>query len=117
MYLNFKYLFVTIFFVSTILLSCKNDTKTTNNNNNQNDTDAKNIVTYELPTELEYSNHTKDVFLYDKFYPIGWSKTGHLAYIVEKADEGSGYYFFRIVIQNLINDKTNKHFIIISKTI
>ena len=59
---------------------------------------------YSAPSELKYCQQS-DEYLFDKFYPIGWSKDGHFAYIVEPADEASGLYFFKFIIQNMISDK------------
>ncbi|MCQ2974462.1 MAG: hypothetical protein MJ211_06580 [Bacteroidales bacterium] len=59
---------------------------------------------YSIPTELKYCVQN-DEYLFDKFYPIGWSKDGHFAYIKEPADEAAGLYFFEFVIQNMISDK------------
>ena len=59
---------------------------------------------YTAPAELKYSRQSEE-YLFDKFYPIGWSKDGHFAYIVEPADEAAGLYFFEFVIQNMISDK------------
>jgi hypothetical protein len=39
------------------------------------------------------------------FYPIGWSKDGKFAYLVEPADEACGCYFAELVIQDLRTDK------------
>jgi hypothetical protein len=87
------------------LSSCKTDSSTKSDNNPENDTEIVETKNFTVPTELEYSNHDKMTFLYDKFYPVGWSETGLFAYVTEIADEGSGYYFFKISIQNMINDK------------
>jgi len=94
-----------IFIIAFLLNSCKTDSNS--NNESDNDTIIENQLfgNYIIPSELEYSNHAKEDFYYNKFYPIGWSEDGLFAYISEDADEGSGYYFFKIIIQNLINDK------------
>jgi hypothetical protein len=60
---------------------------------------------YTIPTELQYGRINKD-FIYDKFYPIGWSKDGKLAYIIEPADEASGNYWFEIIVRDIVNNKT-----------
>jgi hypothetical protein len=39
------------------------------------------------------------------FYPIGWSKDGKFAYLVEPPDEACGCYYSEVVIQDLKNDK------------
>ena len=57
-----------------------------------------------IPDELVYTS-TRHGFNYDKFYPIGWSKDGKFAYIIEPADEGSGFYLFEIKIIDVVNDK------------
>ncbi|MBQ9214205.1 MAG: hypothetical protein IJ150_09750 [Bacteroidales bacterium] len=59
---------------------------------------------YACPSELKFSSQS-DEYLYEKFYPIGWSKNGLFAYIVEPVDEAAGQYFFKFVIRNMINDK------------
>lgn len=59
---------------------------------------------YRQPIEVKYSKQAGD-YLEDKFYPIGWSKKGHFAYIVEPADEAAGLYFFEFVIQNMVSGK------------
>jgi hypothetical protein len=61
---------------------------------------------YTIPNELEYGRIGND-FLYDKFYPIGWSKDGKFAYIIEPADEASGNYWFEIVILDIVNNKVS----------
>lgn len=54
---------------------------------------------YFVPSELKYCPQS-DEYLFDKFYPIGWSKDGHFAYITEPADEAAGLYFFKFRIQD-----------------
>jgi hypothetical protein len=41
----------------------------------------------------------------ENFYPIGWSRDGKFAYLVEPPDEACGCYFAEIVIVNLKTDK------------
>jgi hypothetical protein len=104
------------FIVFAILLfsscnGCRNDESVTGENtndslgyisgNNQGDFQSHE---YSLPIELEYGRMGKE-FLYDKFFPIGWSKSGKFAYIVEPADEASGLYWFEIVILDIVNKK------------
>ena len=105
-----------LFFITISLLlftscnGCHNDEGETNNstdslkqteNNNQGDFKEQE---YTLPSELQYGRVGKE-FLYDKFYPIGWSKDGKLAYITEPADEASGNYWFEIIILDIVNNK------------
>lgn len=59
---------------------------------------------YTTPSELKYYKQS-DEYLFQKFYPIGWSKDGKFAYVIEPADEAAGLYFFKLIIQNMINDK------------
>jgi len=40
-----------------------------------------------------------------KFYPIGFSRDGKFAYVIEPVDEACGCYFANIVIQDLRTDK------------
>jgi len=105
-----------VFLVFGLLLfsacnGCSNDEKETTNNtsDNQNQVSDNNREDfkdqeYTVPKELEYGRIDKD-FLYDKFYPIGWSKDGKLAYIIEPADEASGLYWFEIVVKDIVNNK------------
>ncbi len=44
-------------------------------------------------------------FLTASFYPIGWSRDGKFAYVIEPPDEACGCYFAEIVIQDLVTDK------------
>ncbi len=60
---------------------------------------------YKIPAELVYNDKSDD-FLIDKLYPIGWSKDGKFAYIVEPADEGSGFYLFELIVFDMVNNKT-----------
>jgi len=110
--------FVVIYCVLLIsgISGCKKNSNT--NTDKPNDTtksenttfetvDSEKTITlqeYKVPKELKYSNHTPE-FLYDKFFPIGWSKDGKFAYVIEPADEAAGLYFFEIIIQNIISDK------------
>lgn len=48
---------------------------------------------------------TSAKLLTESFYPIGWSRDGKFAYLVEPADEACGCYFADIVIQDLKTDK------------
>ena len=57
-----------------------------------------------VPKELVYKTQTKDL-LFDRFYPIGWSKSGKFAYIVEAADEATGFYFFSLIIKDIHKDR------------
>jgi hypothetical protein len=41
----------------------------------------------------------------ENFYPIGWSRDGKFAYLVEPPDEACGCYFAEFVIQDLKTDK------------
>lgn len=43
--------------------------------------------------------------LTESFYPIGWSRDGKFAYLVEPPDEACGCYYAEIVIQDLKTDK------------
>jgi len=59
---------------------------------------------YQQPAELvlEAAN---EMLITDKFYPIGWSKDGKFAYIIEPLDEAVGMYFIKIVVQDMNSDK------------
>jgi hypothetical protein len=67
------------------------------------------VQEYHLPDELPYIRQKFD-FLYQKFYPIGWSQSGYFAYISEPVDEACGCYFFELIIQNMVTDKVSYRF-------
>ena len=68
---------------------------------------------YSVPQELVYAqadsyqfeDQTLPLYLISKFYPIGWSTDGKLAYIEEPADEAVGAYFFQFHILDLNTGK------------
>lgn len=59
---------------------------------------------YFFPEEIIYNQSVGDV-IPDRFYPIGWSKNGNFAYIIEPADEGLGNYMMGVVVISLISDE------------
>lgn len=95
---------------SAIIFGCKNAGQT-------KATDAVAEVQvpdhYSLPQELKYAeeetyqveDQTYPLYIIDKFYPIGWSKDGKLAYMEEPADEAVGAYFFQFHILDLNTGK------------
>lgn len=115
--LSFKKTALYIILVFSIsYISCKNDEEQQQNNSNNNSNEIidsnQNLnedvkfeqQSYGIPLELSYNNQ-KGELLYDKFYPIGWSQDGKFAYIIEQADEGSGYYWFEIIVTDIVNNK------------
>jgi len=113
-------LFTFLFLTSSINFSCSwfssddeedansNDTITeitSDDTKDNNSTKAYVADDYQIPEELVYNKQSDD-FLIDKLYPIGWSKDGKFAYIIEPADEESGFYLFEIVVFDMINNKT-----------
>ncbi len=88
--------FLIIFFA----FSCKTGQK-----NNTEGFDSEIVEEeYFFPEEMKYNQSVSEV-LTDKFYPIGWSKDGNFAYIIEFADEGLGNYMFGLVIINLVSQE------------
>ncbi|GIU81169.1 MAG: hypothetical protein D6687_10185 [Acidobacteria bacterium] len=59
------------------------------------------LLKFEEFTEMEKEKS----LIVEKFYPIGWSKDGKFAYLVEPADEACGCYFAKVVVQDLRSDK------------
>ena len=59
---------------------------------------------YSAPAELQYYKPSNE-YIFQKLYPIGWSKDGKFAYVIEPADEAAGLYFFKLRIQSMISDK------------
>ncbi len=98
--MNKKTIYLLIFIFIFASFGCNND-----GNINSNIDDDEILQEYFYPEELNYTGLYAGDFLVDKFYPIGWSKEGHFAFITEFADEGIGTYMFRIEIINLVNDK------------
>jgi hypothetical protein len=97
----------------TILLACNDD----QSNSSADGSESSNVIAqyenidfekqeYEIPEELIYHKKGQD-FLYDKLFPIGWSKNGKFAYIIEPADEASGLYWFEFVILDIVNNKVD----------
>ena len=111
----FSALVIVSLIISSVFTACKTDgedetdtdtTKTEVNNNNNTATDNTEFTeqTYSVPSEIPYLQ-TKNDFIFDTFYPIGWSKDGKFAYIYEPADEATGFYFFTFEIKDT---QTNK---------
>lgn len=105
---NIFTLFIVIFFLAA--LACNNDEDSNNNENPDSNNIGQNAnqnfenQQFNLPSELKYTRQG-DGFIYDKIYPVGWSKDGKFAYIIEPADEGSGLYWFEIIILDIVNNK------------
>ncbi len=103
---NYNCLVLIVLFAT--LISCGSEPDNNENGSTDSGTVAidknTNNQEFTLPEELVYTS-TRHEFNYDKFYPIGWSKDGKFAYIMEPADEGSGFYLFEIVIIDIVNDK------------
>ena len=63
--------------------------------------DVQRRAFYSKPVELKLGRLSQ---LGERFYPIGWSRDGKFAYIVEPADEACGCYFAKLVIKDLKTD-------------
>jgi hypothetical protein len=63
--------------------------------------DVQRPAFYSKPVELKLGRSSQ---LEEGFYPIGWSRDGKFAYIVEPADEACGCYFAKLVIKDLKTD-------------
>lgn len=68
--------------------------------------------TFSQPKRLMFAGDEKEseetqnaVLLREHFYPIGWSKDGKFAYLVEPVDEACGCYFANLVVQDMRTDK------------
>lgn len=60
---------------------------------------------YSLPgDEISYYDNLGNR-LYDRLYFLGWSKDGKAAYIIEPADEATGYYYFTFIIYDTRENK------------
>ncbi len=103
----------TLFF--SLIISCNgnnagkgatnsNDTIKLQTSVNANGADTEGTKAYTIPKELSYTKE-REGFVYDKFYPIGWSDDGKFAYIVEPSSGSSGLYFFEIKIVDIVNNK------------
>lgn len=65
---------------------------------------------YAAPSRLtlpgdERENAEQRAMIIERFYPVGFSKDGKFAYLVEPADEACGCYFADLIIQDLRTDK------------
>lgn len=64
---------------------------------------------YEQPKLLKFEKFVQrekeNSLIVEKFYPIGWSRNGRFAYLVEPADEACGCYFAKVVLQDLRSGK------------
>jgi len=81
------------------------NTENTNQSETQQSSDNQATTNYNVPKKFTYFTQKGDDFLIDNFYPIGWSADGKFAYISEPADEATGFYFFRLIIQDVQTDK------------
>ncbi len=97
-----RILLATLIAITLIIGSCKSNKNKSDNKDNIQKSDTI-TEEYFFPEEFVY-NQSTDV-LVDKLFPIGWSKDGKLAYILEPADEAIGAYIVRFVIKDLINNK------------
>jgi hypothetical protein len=52
-----------------------------------------------------YGGRPGQELIVERFYPIGWSRDGKLAYYVEPGDEACGCYFAKLIIKDLKSDK------------
>lgn len=77
--------------------------KTGQKNNDEVDLDEISEE-YFFPEEIRYNQSVGEVIA-DRFYPIGWSKDGNFAYILEPADEGLGNYMIGVVIISLVSNE------------
>lgn len=66
---------------------------------------VKTSQNYKKPVELSFLKNNGGKVLKDVLKPIGWSKDGKFAYLVEYADEACGCYSMSI---NIIDAKKNK---------
>jgi len=64
---------------------------------------------YQIPAALNYRpefyNEDSPFPMHASFRPIGWSRNGKFAYVIEPADEACGCYFMTLYIQDLVTDK------------
>ncbi len=67
-----------------------------------NDCVAQHVKALSIPQKINYllpdDTTGRLNYLYDELRIIGFSKTGHIAYVVEPADEACGCYLFEIFI-------------------
>jgi len=52
-----------------------------------------------------YGKRPGEELIIERFYPIGWSKDGKLAYYLEPGDEACGCYYAKLIIRDLKTDK------------
>jgi hypothetical protein len=86
-----------------VAISCKTGIKQ-NQENKTKPEDEKVNEEYFFPEELTYYQNVTEV-VPDKLYPIGWSKNGNFAYLIEPADEALGNYMAGVVVVSLVSDE------------
>lgn len=94
-----KLTFYSILLILFFVTSCKTGEK-----NKENVEFNEVSEDYFFPEEVPYNQSVTEV-LADKLYPIGWSKNGNFAYLIEPADEGLGNYMVGIVIMSLVSNE------------
>jgi hypothetical protein len=109
--MHFLFLLFIIFSCNTVENPNTNDQDSTNNPKNQeqvavNDKTQNGFINqeYTIPKEVIYYS-SGDNFLKDKFYPVGWSSDGKIAFITEFADEACGCYSMKFEVQDMIRNK------------
>lgn len=97
-----KNIFAALIIFTSLLFSCQSEAdKETDKTDadNKNETEKLSELTYTIPQELKL-NISEEKYLFDRFYPIGISDEA-FAYIIEPADEATGYYFFNLIIKKI----------------
>ncbi len=96
---------ILIFFYLLMIfaISCKTGIKQ-NQDDQTKPKDEKVTEEYFFPEELTYYQNVTEV-VPDKLYPIGWSKSGNFAYLIEPADEALGNYMAGVVVVSLVSDE------------
>lgn len=93
-----KFFYITLI-LALLISGCK--TKKENKEN----IETENIEEeYFFPEEVPYYQNITEA-IPDKFYPIGWSKDGNFAYLIEPADEALGNYMMGIVIISTVSNE------------
>lgn len=94
-----KKILLIIFLLIFSATSCK-----TGKNKKENLNSNEVAIEYFFPEEIHYTEGVGEIIA-DRFYPIGWSKNGNFAYMIEPADEGLGNYQLVLIVQNLISNE------------
>ncbi len=93
-------------FLSVSIIACNSGSEN-GNDGKDNDSTKKAETGYEKPRSMLYDGRKPDISEFNKenFYPIGWSKNGHFAFVKTDTEQGSGFFNFRLEILKMAENE------------